>query len=396
MSVDALARRRLVMEVDLEAVAQNARVAIAAGDGRRNIIAVLKGDAYGMGARVLAPHLRAAGITRFATDNVAEAVALRRAGVADSVLVLYGEPPELLHAYVDHDLMPVIHDAQQAAACAAAAKARGVALQVWLGANVGFNRAGAPEQAQFGSLLDAVAGHQQLRVVGVLAHLTGAHVSGHRIAAETEAFDARVAAARRRLGGGLQTSLFASHALLRWGSRDEADWVRPGLMLCGEHCFGPDVLRADARAADLASQLRPAVEIRARVIHLLETRSPQRVGYAPGVPVAGRRRLATVALGFRSGFPIDGDAPVVCRGRLAERVGPMGMDSFQVDVTDLGDVEVGDWVTLCGRDGARRVSLAHTCTASGVSPYQLLARLRIPRTYRRSQDMQPIPEEAIA
>jgi alanine racemase len=380
----AIERDRVVMEVDLDAVARNAEVATTAAGGAQHVIAVLKGDGYGMGAATVAPQLEAIGIARFATDNAAEAVALRRAGIEGPIIVLYGEPPERVRVCAEEGLSPVIYDAEQAAACAAACAAQAKELQVWVGANIGFNRAGGAEVEEFAALVDALAAHAgRLRVVGVLAHLTSSHCRARRNAAELEAFDTRLAIARRRLGGELEASVFASHGLLRWERREQGESVRPGLMLSGEQCFTAAVLRAEPRAAELVSRLRPAVRIQARVIHLLETRSRQRLGYAPGVDVPRGRRLATVALGFRSGFPVGGrPVSAICRGRLAKRIGPLGMDSLQLDVTDVPGVAVGDWVTVSGREGAHHVPLARICAAAGMTPYQLLSRLRIPRSYR--------------
>jgi alanine racemase len=382
-------RDRLAMEIDLDAVVANARLAAEAVGGA-GLIAVLKGDAYGLGIETVTPSLRAAGIDRFATDNAAEAVRLRETGVADQVLVLYPELPERAGAYFDYDLTPVIYDAEQASRCAAACASRGATLDVWVGANVGFNRAGGRTLERFEELADHLSGLEgSLRVAGVLAHLTASHAGSPRNALELEEFRARVAAARRHFGAEIEASLFASHGLIRWGETDEFGPGRPGLMLAGEHCFTPEVLAAEGRAAELAARLRPAVSIRARVINLIRTESAQTLGYAPGAAVAARRVLATVALGFRTGFPAAGESPpALCRGTFVRRLGSLGMDSLQVDVTDAGDVSVGDWVTFSGRDGEAMVGLDRVCAAAGVSPYQLLSGLRMPRVYVSSATLE--------
>lgn len=375
-------RDRVVMEIDLDAVAANARLAAEAVGGA-GLIAVLKGDAYGLGSEAVTPSLRAAGIDRFATDNTAEAVRLREAGVDDQVLVLYPELPERVEVYLDHDLSPVIYDAEQASQCAAACAGRSATLEVWIGANVGFNRAGGRTLKRFEELADHLSGLEgSLRVVGVLAHLTASHAGSPRNAAELEEFRARVAVARRHFGTEIEASLFASHGLIRWGESEEFGPGRPGLMLAGEHCLTPEVLAAEGRAAELAARLQPAVTIRARVINLIRTESAQTLGYAPGTAVAPGRVLATVALGFRTGFPAAGESPpALCRETFVRRLGALGMDSLQIDVTDAGDVSVGDWVTFSGRDGDAAIGLDRVCAAAGVSPYQLLSGLRLPRAY---------------
>jgi alanine racemase len=372
-------RERVVMEVDLDAIADNARLAIAAGDGEP--IAVLKGDAYGMGLAAVGPALRSAGIRRFATDNVAEAVGLREAGIEDPVIVLYGEPGERVDACVDHDLTPVVYEAEQAARLERACADRDAELDVWVGANVGFNRAGGRSLSAFEELLEALRRHRRLRVVGVMAHLTASHLRSTRNEFEREEFRVRATVARGRFGREIEASLLASHGLLRWGSRDATGPARPGLMLAGEHCFAAEVLEAEQGTADLARRLRPAVSIRARVIHLLRTDADQTVGYAPGAEVPPGRLLATAALGFRTGYPVTGQPPALCKGRSVPRVGPLGMDSLQVDVTSVPDVSVGDWITFGGDDGGESLGLDQICAGAGISPYQLLSGLRLPRVH---------------
>jgi alanine racemase len=384
-SAEVIEQDRLVMEIDLDAVGDNARLAVEVGADHP--IIVLKGDAYGMGIEAVGPRLKAVGIARFATDNSAEAVRLRDAGVDGPVIVFYGEPAERVEVYLDHDLMPVLYDSEQVSACARACRERGAALSVWIGANIGFNRAGGRTLEGFEALaaeLADQAGH--LRVVGVLAHLTASHLLSSRNEAELGEFRTRVEAARARFGEGIEKSLLASHGLLRWGSRDDTGPARPGLMLTGEHWFAPEVLREEGRTAALAGRLRPAVSLRARVIHLLRTESHQTLGYAPGTPVRPGRLLATVALGFRTGFPVLGEPSALCREKLVERVGPLGMDSLQVDVTEVPDIAVGDWITFCGREGDVHLGLERICATAGVTPYQFLSGLQVPRTYTTSVD----------
>jgi alanine racemase len=382
-AADAIERDRCVMEVDLDAVTHNAGVIAGAVGEHTGVMAILKGDAYGMGADMLALHLQDLGVKRLGSDNAAEAVRLREAGFTGPVTVLYGESPDRAGVYVEHDLMPTIYDVRQVSACTAACKAHDAELAVWLGVNLGFNRAGPREDAGFLDVLRALRGAPRLRVAGVLAHLTSAHRRSARNDTEIAAFAQRSELARDCLGAELKTSLLASHGVLRWAKTHRTDCVRPGLLLAGEHCLEPEVACSEPAVAEMLAQLRPAIGIRARVIHIVDVGPSEGVGYTPRVSTGGWRRLATVALGFRSGFPTKGDAPpAICRGRLAERIGPMGMDSLQLDVTDVADVDVGDWVTLVGETGGSRVSLAAVCSAAAVTPYQFLARLRLQHRYR--------------
>ena len=64
-------------------------------------------------------------------------------------------------------------------------------------------------------------------------------------------------------------------------------------------------------------------------------------------------------------------------------VGLVNMDMVMIDVTDVA-CEVGDAVTLLGRDGDAHLDLNHVSREAKLSPYEMLVglRMRVPRVYR--------------
>ena len=69
-------------------------------------------------------------------------------------------------------------------------------------------------------------------------------------------------------------------------------------------------------------------------------------------------------------------------GRRVPVVGNVTMDMTMVDVTDKR-CEVGDVVTLLGRDGDQLLTVADVAGAADISPYEMLTglRSRLPRVY---------------
>ena len=113
--------RPTVACIRLPAVRANFEFAARLARGRE-VIAVVKADGYGHGAVPVARALVEAGCRRLAVLTVAEAAALRDAGVGTPILVLGGvhDAAEAREA-VTRDLVPVIHHAGHAqllAACA--------------------------------------------------------------------------------------------------------------------------------------------------------------------------------------------------------------------------------------------------------------------------------------
>src|ERR687886_2582934 len=112
------------IEVDLDAVADNVRALQAAAHPRAGVTAVVKAQAYGMGAAAVARAAVEAGARGAAVARVSEAQRLRSAGfVRAPILLLGGIDAEEARLVVDLDLTPTVTDwataeaLQRAAAC---------------------------------------------------------------------------------------------------------------------------------------------------------------------------------------------------------------------------------------------------------------------------------------
>lgn len=370
---------RARMEVDLDAIHHNLGLARRLAGGAR-VMAVVKGDAYGTGAAVVAPFLERCGADGFAVDSVAEGIALRRSGVTGPIMVIDGDVPDNAAVAVEHDLIPGIPHERLLDVYQAAAERAGGRHPVWLLANVGFNRAGYREPEAFLELTAAAARRPSLEVRAVYAHMTSADGRADVSERQIEEFTALAAMARRVLRRPIETSLFASHGIPRWASSVPTDWVRPGLILYGEHLY--DTGLTEPEVLDAVAGLRPAITLRARVIGLREFRRAEGVGYGQRHVAEPGQRLATLAFGFGSGYPyVAGRLWALAGGRRAAVFGHPGMDAMQVDVTDIPAIELYDWMALLGRDGGERLSVAGLAGAAGTTAYQLLASLRCARVH---------------
>ena len=99
--------RHAWVSIDLEAIRHNYRLLKKISGGNR-LIAVVKADAYGHGATEVTKALPSA--DAFAVAAVGEAVALRKAGIEQKIIVLGGYiRARELQTCVEYQLDPVIH-----------------------------------------------------------------------------------------------------------------------------------------------------------------------------------------------------------------------------------------------------------------------------------------------
>ncbi|MCJ2012415.1 alanine racemase [Methylobacterium sp. J-076] len=355
------------LTVDLSALVENYRL-LAGRAGTAACAAVVKADAYGLGAGRVAPALAAAGCGHFFVAQVGEGVALRAIlGGGPVIGVLNGTTPGSEGACAACDLVPVLNDRAQLRAWRDLASRLGRRLPAILQVDSGMARFGF-DPAELSALLDAADAFGGLSLRLVMSHLACADTPDHPAnAAQWAAF----AAVRARLPQ-VPASLAASSGIFL-GPGFHFDMVRPGAALYGI-----------APQAGLPNPLRPVVGLRARVMQLRAVPAGRAVGYGHAAVLARDSRLATVAVGYADGFPRSagaGAGAAWCAGHRLPVVGRVSMDSLVLDATDLpaGAIGPGSLVDLLGPDQ----DIDALAASAGTIGYEVLTRLghRFHRSY---------------
>jgi len=340
----------------------------------RELIAVVKADAYGHGAPPVARALVAAGCRRLAVATVAEGVALRAAGIRAELLVLGGVHDAADEA-LEAGLTPVIHhhgDLERLRKGGAAA-----AIPVHVEVDTGMRRMGVdPEEAL--PLLLAVAREPALRLAGVYTHFARADEPDPAPSLEQAARLREIVARAREAGVDPGLVHCANSAAILLGDAlaaalPEAGAVRPGIALYGVR-----------PAPHLAAALQPAMTLRTRVVQLRVARAGEAVGYNALYRAQRRTRIATLAIGYADGVPIaaSGRGSVLIRGRRCPLAGRVSMDFVGVDAGD-GPIEIGDEAILFGPADQGLLPVEEAAAAAGTMAYEMLVRVgpRVPRVY---------------
>src|SRR5258708_2210707 len=185
--------------IDLGAIKDNVS-ALARHVGSAQVLAVVKADGYGHGMVPAATAALAGGATWLGVMHVAEAVALRQAGLTARVLCLLGAPgaphEEAIRSDVDLSAGSVPVVSQIAAAAGRAGRPARLHLKV----DTGMSRGGATA-ADWPGLVAAALGAEatgHARIVGIWSHLACADIPGHpSINAQLDAFRAAVELAEK-------------------------------------------------------------------------------------------------------------------------------------------------------------------------------------------------------
>jgi alanine racemase len=366
------------IEVDLDAVADNVRALQAAAQPRHGVTAVVKAQAYGMGASAVAHAAVQAGARGAAVARIGEARRLRAAGFRMPILLLGGLDAEDCAEVVASGLTPSISDWPTAQRLATEARSAGQVLDVQVKVDTGMTRYGAPADEAI-AIVRGVSKLSSLRLDGFYTHFAAADdpdpFFAHQQLARYLAICQQLESEGLSLG--LKHAANSAGALRVPGAG--LDTIRAGIGLAGAYATG---------WVPRMGSLRGAVALKARVVRFHTPAVGSAIGYGRTYKVFRPMRTALIACGYADGLPraCSNRGRVLIRGQRAPLVGTVSMDMAMADVSHLPDVESGDEVVVLGRQGDDEITLDEFAESAGIIPHELLVRLgsRAPRVYLRA------------
>lgn len=363
--------------------------AIANVGGGAETLGVVKANAYGHDAAMVARVLVNAGVRWLGVADVEEGVRVRGV-VGDGVrlLVMCVLEEADCKEVVEQDLTPVVWTVEHIAMLERAAEAAGRVVRVHLEIDTGMARQGV-DLAGVAVVSERLSGSKWVRCEGVMSHLVAAEVEGSAITQRQ----------RRRFADALQV-IVAKGVMVEWvhlGASSAVDegstlgWmqalasevgaqvmVRPGIALYG-YCLALTAAKVGdtGRAGALGRMVKPVLTWKTRVIGLREIGAGDTVGYGATFTAKSLMRLALLPVGYADGLRRGassgmGDGWVMIGGRRAAVVGRVSMNLVTVDITDLDGVAVGDEVVLLGEG----VTAEDHARWSGTISYEILCGIR--------------------
>jgi alanine racemase len=349
---------RTWIEVDLDAIRENARTVLRRAAGAR-LMPMVKADGYGLGAVPLARALAPLDPWGFGVVTAEEGQALREAGIAQRILVIQPQPT-MLHACARHGLTPGLGSAAEVAAWHAIAGGSPFHVQV----DTGMNRGGIWWEA-FASESAAFAHSPGLE--GVFTHFHSAESDPASVREQWGRFQVALAALPRR-----PVLVHAANSAATLLDPETAgDLVRPGIFLYGG-CVG-------------TWRPRPVATWRARVSRVAWRDTGATVSYGATWRVPERTCVVSLGLGYADGYrrSLSNRGQVLLEGRRWPVVGIVTMDHTMV--AQGGPAPAEDAVaTLIGREGGEEITLDEVAALAGTISYEVLTGLgqRVERVYR--------------
>lgn len=365
--------------IDLDAVAWNYLFMKNRLTTGADCAAVVKADAYGLGAVPVSQALFDQGCRHFFVAQAEEGLivhdalpAADRPGHDRAIYVLDGPRGISMDDMVQAGLIPVLNtmaDVQLWAETAAHVQKK---LPAVLHVDTGMNRLGFSAD-DLTSLTSGTgkAWLAQLDIRYVMSHLACADVPDHAMNAEQLL---TFKTALQQLGRTYRAS-FANSAGILLGADYHFDLARPGCSLYGINPYGNS----------LPNMMRGVVRFETQILQIRDVAASETIGYGAGYAASRPMRVATLAIGYADGFSrsLQQKGHVHVQGHACAVIGRVSMDSIMIDITDVtAPVTEGDWAEVIGA----HQKVDDIAAQDNTIGYEILTRLgkRIRRTYQQN------------
>ncbi len=357
--------KRAWAEIDLDALRHNYKE-IKKLIGNKEILAVVKANAYGHDDKTVCHTLEELGVKYFGVSNLWEAEKLRDQGVKGTILTFGYTDEDYFDELISLDITQTVGSVEYAEALSGYALSKGVKLPVHIKVNTGMTRVGIETEEELNTILSL----KGLFCKGIYTHYAVADSDSEEDISYTKAqYDKLMNIAKDK---GLLIHSQNSGGILYHGDF-EGDLVRAGVILYGN---SPNYPLA------MPIELKQVMSIKSVVCQLKKIEKGTEVSYGRTFKAPCDMTVAVIPIGYADGYfrGFSGKGKMLINNTLCPVLGRVCMDQVIVDVTDVPDVKVND-IAYIYSDKCKETGIDYNASLLGTIGYELTCAvaLRIPR-----------------
>ena len=329
------------------------------------VMAVVKADAYGCDAQLVARTLERVGVDFFAVATIEEAIELRRAGIKSRLLILGYTSAQRAKELNRYSLIQTIVSEAHGQALART----GLPIECHLAVDTGMHRLGVAPDLETVRRLYALP---SLKITGIFSHLGSSDqldtASILRTQAQIICFDDLLAGlSARNIAYGL-THLQSSYGILNYPEK-HYDYVRPGILLTGS-------LSVPNEPTKQKINVQPILTLKALLVDKKTVAAGEAIGYGLATVFDRPTTIGIVSIGYCDGVPralSNQGFQLSYQGVLLPQVGLICMDMLLIDLTDYPELAVESWLEVIS-------DWTNTADQAQTIPNELISRLgsRVP------------------
>lgn len=373
--------RRTWAEIDLDNALFNFEEIKKQAAGR-SVMPVVKADAYGHGANMLAKLYEDNGADGFAVSNINEAIKLRKFGIKKDILVLGFTPIKYINQMYAFNITQAVYCADYAKQLSDAASMNDFIIKAHFKVDTGMCRIGFDvRNDKFSGLgeIEACLKLPNLNFEGIFTHFSSAdsideadiEFSDKQYSLFNETVDRL-----KRNGHSFKFIHCCNSAASALRDTDNGNLIRPGIILYG---------LSPSYGLNLGFPQKPIMSVRSAVSMVKTIHKGDAVSYGRTFVADREMTVATVPIGYADGYPraMSNRGFVLINGKKARIIGRVCMDQLTVDVTEIENVDIGTVVTVIGRDGENELTFDDIANVCNTISYEIMCNIsiRMPRVY---------------
>ena len=361
------------VEIDLNLLRFNLNSIFKKLPHKCGFIGVVKASAYGHGAPQVGLALEKLGAKMLAVATIEEAIELRNAKIKIPILLFGGVIKSWIPGIIKYNITPTVFDYDIVENLSKSTKNK---VPVHLKIDTGMNRFGVKNLRDAVALAKKISNLKNIKLEGVYTHFADASNKDLTYTInQLKKFEKLIDLLKRAKINPKYIHCANSTAAIR-GINDGCNLVRPGIALYG---YLP-------AKVDSGVKLKPILSWYARILQVKKLKKGEKLGYDLIYTAKRDSTIAVISVGYADGFHRDPNfKKVIVRKKFASIVGKVCMDTSMIDISNIGDVKVGDKVTVIGSDGKLTQTANDLVLQTNSRIYEILTSIgpRIERKYNK-------------
>lgn len=369
--------RNVRAEINLDNLIHNISEVKRLSQGTAKILAIVKGDAYGHGARQMAKTMIENGVDRFAVAILDEALELRSDGIAAPILVLGYTQKERFKFVVANDIEQTIYSLEAAKELSLEAGRQGKEVRIHVKIDTGLGRIGFKADESSITTIKEISMLPNIIIEGIFTHFATAQNKNKDFTIQQFERFYNICSKLEDEGMEFKFKHCANSATIIDHPNMYMDMIRPGSILYG---------LAPSQEVKLERiNLQQVISLKALITHVKEIDVGESVSYNREFIALRKTKVASLPLGYADGYSkkLSGKAEVLVHGKRVPVIGSICMDQCMIDVTNIPDIKVGDEVVLLGKQKCEFISADEIAEKLEIPYTEVVSRIgrRVPRVY---------------
>ena len=364
-------------EVNLDAIAKNVRNIKELIGEKKELMAVVKGNAYGHDILEVSSVVLKNGASRLAVARLEEGIFLRKAGVVAPILILGLTLKQQAELLVYYNITPAVCEYEMIEKLSESAIKVGKVVKVHLKVDTGMGRIGILSHDIL-RFIKKIRALKKVEIEGIFTHFSVADEKNKTYTEEQFKKFMEVLTLLEKEEKRIPIKHVGNSATLLDLPHMWLDLVRPGISIYGLY---------PSTEVQKTIKLIPAHSFRTRIVFLKELSAGEYISYGRTyTTIKKRTKVASLPVGYADGYNrlLSNQGEVLVRGRRFPIIGRICMDQCMVDVSSLLEVKIGDEVVLWGRQGQEEITVEEISEKIGTINYEIVHmpdKKRVPKLF---------------